>query len=135
MIVIDECHKLRRFAIGRNRPRVVIAIEHEPDSRIVFLIGNRGENLVSQSTKEVKGENGDTYLVTTDENGYTITNQKDNTTIGTAPKFDGVQYKNIGNYCQFIYGDNVECDEYKFVYEFDSSCRYSCIELHRILER
>ena len=41
-----------------------------------------GENLVSQSTKEVKGENGDTYLVTTDENGYTITNQKDNTTIG-----------------------------------------------------
>ena len=41
MIVIDECHKLRRFAIGRNRPRVVIAIEHEPDSRIVFLIGNR----------------------------------------------------------------------------------------------
>ena len=30
-----------------------------------------GENLVSQSTKEVKGENG-----------YTITNQKDNTTIG-----------------------------------------------------
>ena len=31
-----------------------------------------GENLVSQSTKEVKGENGDTYLVTTDENGYTI---------------------------------------------------------------
>ena len=41
-----------------------------------------GENLVSQSTKEVKGENGDTYLVSTDENGYTITNQKDNTTIG-----------------------------------------------------
>lgn len=38
--------------------------------------------------------------------------------IFTAPKFDGVQYKNIGNYCQFIYGDNVECDEYKFVYEF-----------------
>ena len=27
-----------------------------------------GENLVSQSTKEVKGENGDTYLVTTDSN-------------------------------------------------------------------
>ena len=40
-IVINECHKLRRFAIGRNRPRVVIAIEYEPDSRIVFLIGNR----------------------------------------------------------------------------------------------
>ena len=29
-----------------------------------------GENLVSQSTKEVKGENGDTYLVTTDERQY-----------------------------------------------------------------
>ncbi len=41
-----------------------------------------GQNVVAQESKEVKGENGDIYLVTTDENGYTITNQADNTTIG-----------------------------------------------------
>ncbi len=42
-----------------------------------------GENVIAQeSTQEIQGENGDMYLVTTDENGYTITNQADNTTIG-----------------------------------------------------
>ncbi len=41
-----------------------------------------GDNLVSQSTQEIQGEDGDMYLVTTDENGYTITNENDNTTIG-----------------------------------------------------
>mgnify|MGYP003181667786 CR=1 FL=1 len=46
-----------------------------------------GENLVSQSTKEVKGENGDTYLVTTDENGYTITNSWSVSANGETTKF------------------------------------------------
>ena len=42
-----------------------------------------GENIVAQSsTKEVKGENGDIYLVKTDKDGYTITNTTDNSTIG-----------------------------------------------------
>ncbi len=42
-----------------------------------------GDNIIAQSTQqEVKGQNGDTYLVTTDQNGYTITNQTDNSTIG-----------------------------------------------------
>lgn len=42
-----------------------------------------GNNLVAKSsTKEVKGENGDIYLVKTDKDGYTITNTADNSTIG-----------------------------------------------------
>lgn len=42
-----------------------------------------GNNLVAKSsTKEVKGENGDIYLVKTDKDGYTITNTSDNSTIG-----------------------------------------------------
>ena len=46
--------------------------------------GQLGDGTTTSTTlfHKVKGENGDTYLVTTDENGYTITNQKDNTTIG-----------------------------------------------------
>lgn len=42
-----------------------------------------GENIIAKSsTKEVKGENGDIYLVKTDKDGYTITNTADNSTIG-----------------------------------------------------
>ena len=38
--------------------------------------------IAQESTKEVKGENGDIYLVKTDKDGYTITNTADNSTIG-----------------------------------------------------
>lgn len=41
-----------------------------------------GSNVIAQSTQEMKGQNGDTYLVTTDQNGYTITNKANNSTIG-----------------------------------------------------
>ncbi len=38
--------------------------------------------IAQESTQEVKGENGDIYLVKTDKDGYTITNTADNSTIG-----------------------------------------------------
>ena len=38
--------------------------------------------IAQESTKEVKGENGDIYLVKTDKDAYTITNTADNSTIG-----------------------------------------------------
>ena len=39
-----------------------------------------GSSPVADNTKYIQGENGQ-YLVVTDENGYTITNEADNTTI------------------------------------------------------
>lgn len=41
-----------------------------------------GSSPVAQTTQEIKGENGDIYLVKSDKDGYTITNTADNTTIG-----------------------------------------------------
>ena len=37
--------------------------------------------------------------------------------VASAPEFDGVDYQNVGKIANTVYWDNIECQEYQFVYK------------------